>query len=117
MLPAIWRNVQQGEPQPIELLYVPFGARIIFHLRPAELWQDTDQFNALDPALVRVPTLLLQGEHDPLAKTEAHARLFSRLGHADRQWVIIPGGTHAAILEDTLPRVVEALVGFMERGE
>lgn len=79
-------------------------------------WKDTDQFNALDPALVRVPTLLLQGENDPLAKTEAHARLFGRLGHADRQWVIIPRGTHAAILEDTLPLVVNALVGFMERG-
>lgn len=79
-------------------------------------WKDTDQFNALDPALVRVPTLLLQGENDPLANTEAHARLFSRLGHPDRQWVIIPEGTHAAILEDTLPRVVKALVGFMERG-
>ncbi|MCZ6836186.1 MAG: alpha/beta fold hydrolase [Planctomycetota bacterium] len=79
-------------------------------------WRAIDQFNELDPALVKVPTLLVQGEHDPLAKTEAHARLFQRLGHPDRQWVIIEGGTHAAILEDTLPRVVNAVTAFMERG-
>ena len=80
-------------------------------------WKDLDQFNELDPALVKVPTLLVQGELDPFSKTAPHARLFEKLGHPDRQWVIIAGGSHVAILEDTMPRVVKAVVGFMERDE
>ncbi|MFQ5743650.1 MAG: alpha/beta hydrolase [Acidobacteriota bacterium] len=78
-------------------------------------WWRTYQFNALDPALVKVPTLLIQGEHDPYAKTDAHARFFARLGTSDRQWVVIPGGDHAALLEDTMPAFVAAMVGFLER--
>jgi pimeloyl-ACP methyl ester carboxylesterase len=78
-------------------------------------WKDLDQYNALAPEAVTVPTLLLQGEHDPFALTEPHSRLFSRLGHPDRRWVVIPGGSHAAILEDTLPLAVAATVDFMNR--
>jgi pimeloyl-ACP methyl ester carboxylesterase len=78
-------------------------------------WHHMDEYNALDPAKVHVRTLLLQGQFDPIALTAAQARFFTRLGTADREWVTIAGGDHAAILESTQPVVVEATVGFLER--
>ena len=54
-------------------------------------------------------------ELDPLAKTDAQARLFAHLATSDRQWVVIPGGDHAALLEDTAPRMIEAIRAFLER--
>jgi pimeloyl-ACP methyl ester carboxylesterase len=78
-------------------------------------WRRDIEWNALSPEAVRVPVLLLQAELDPLAKTDAHARLFTRLGTSDRQWVVIPKGDHAALLEDTAPRLIAAIRAFLER--
>jgi pimeloyl-ACP methyl ester carboxylesterase len=78
-------------------------------------WRRDHQWNALSPEAVHVPVLLLQAELDPYAKPEAQARLFERLGTADRQWVVIPRGDHAALLEDTAPRMIAAIRGFLDR--
>ena len=78
-------------------------------------WRRDTEWNALRPEAVHVPVLLLQAELDPYAKTDAHARLFARLGTTDRQWVVIPRGDHAALLEDTAPRLIAAIRGFIER--
>jgi pimeloyl-ACP methyl ester carboxylesterase len=78
-------------------------------------WRRGHEWNALSPEDVHVPLLLLQAELDPLAKTERHARLFTRLGTSDRQWVVIPRGDHAALLENTAPRMIAAIRAFLER--
>jgi pimeloyl-ACP methyl ester carboxylesterase len=78
-------------------------------------WKALDQYNQLDPAKVTVPALLIQGERDPLALTDAQARLFTKLANPDRQWVVLAGGDHAALLEDTAPAFVAAIVNFIER--
>lgn len=78
-------------------------------------WRDEDQFNAFDPAAVKVPTLLIHGERDPLAAVAKQAKLFTRLGTGDREWVILPGADHAAHLEDSQARLVGAVIGFIER--
>lgn len=78
-------------------------------------WRRESEWNVLAPEAVHVPVLLLQAELDPYAKTDAHARLFARLGTIDRQWVVIPGGDHAALLEDTAPRLIAAIRAFLER--
>jgi pimeloyl-ACP methyl ester carboxylesterase len=78
-------------------------------------WRGVEEYNALDPARVRVPTLLIQGEFDPAAPTPAQARFFANLGTADRAWITIPGGDHAAILESTQPAVIAAVINFLER--
>lgn len=78
-------------------------------------WRALDQFNELDPALVKVPTLLMHGERDPLAPIAAQGRVFTALGNADRQWVILAGGDHAALIEDTAPAFVAAVLNFVER--
>ncbi len=73
-----------------------------------------DNYNALDPAKVKVPTLVLQGEFDPIAPTDRQAKLFARLGTGHRQWVVIPGGDHAAHLEKPRPLFIHSLVSFIE---
>jgi len=78
-------------------------------------WRRVEEYNALDPGLVRAPTLLMQGELDPSLDADALARLFTRLANPDRQWVVIAGGDHAALLEDTQPAFVAAIVNFLER--
>lgn len=78
-------------------------------------WRRGHEWNELDPEKVTVPLLLIQGEHDPLALTENQATFFSRLGTADRQWVTVPGGDHAAFLESPRSFFIDALVGFMGR--
>ena len=62
-------------------------------------WRALEQWQALDAAAVRVPTLLMEGEHDPLTQDDVHAALFANLGTADKLWVVLPGGDHAAHLE------------------
>ena len=78
-------------------------------------WRRREQFNALDPAKLTVPTLLIQGELDPLAPTAFQAKFFARLGTVDRQWVVIAGGDHAVLIENTQPAFVSAMVNFIER--
>jgi pimeloyl-ACP methyl ester carboxylesterase len=77
-------------------------------------WRLESQFAALDPARVHVPTLLLDGERDPYANASNHPAVFSRLGTADRWWVVLPGADHAAHLE-LRDAFVNALVAFLER--
>lgn len=78
-------------------------------------WRKAHQWNELDPGKITVRMLLLQGELDPFAQTEAHAAFFSQLGTADREWVTLPGGDHAAHLEAPRAMFISALVGFIER--
>jgi pimeloyl-ACP methyl ester carboxylesterase len=78
-------------------------------------WRRDHEWNALSPEAVHTPVLLLQAELDPYAKLAAQARLFARLGTSDRQWVVIPRGDHAALLEDTAPRLLAAMRAFVER--
>ena len=68
------------------------------------------QFNALDASKVKVPTLLIQGEHDHLTNTMAHAQVFTQLGHAQRSWVVLEGGDHAAHIEKPRDHMIRAMV-------
>jgi pimeloyl-ACP methyl ester carboxylesterase len=77
-------------------------------------WRNEQQFEALDPRLLRTPTLLLDGERDPYANAAAHPVFFSRIGTADRWWVVLPGVDHVAHLEGQ-DAFVNAIVSFIER--
>lgn len=78
-------------------------------------WRKMEELGALDPRKVGVPTLVIHGAGDPLAPVASQAKLFARLAHPDRAWVIVDGGDHAAHLEDCGPRFVHAVVAFLER--
>ena len=77
-------------------------------------WKNLDQYNELDPAKVITPTLVLQGEHDPIAPTDRQAKLYTRLGTAHKQWITIPGGDHAAFMETPRSYFIHSLVSFLE---
>lgn len=99
-------------PQPVIEAYV----RAALAADPVRVdWRDQQQFNELDPAKLRMPTLLMHGERDPLAPIAAQARVFTALGNPDRQWVILAGGDHAALIEDTAPAFIAAIVAFLDR--
>ena len=77
-------------------------------------WKNVDQYNELDPAKVTVPTLILQGEHDPIGPTDIQVKLYTRLGTSHKQWVIVPGGDHAAFMETPRPYFIRELVCFLQ---
>ena len=79
-------------------------------------WTASHEWNELDGRLVAVPTLILQGEHDPLARSEAQAILFNALPQGDKAWVVVPGGDHAAFLERPRAYFLSALESFLLRG-
>ena len=78
-------------------------------------WTASHEWNELDPAAVTVPTLILQGEHDPLSPSEFQAWLFDGLGTSDKTWAVIPGGDHAAFLEAPRPYFLAVLRGFLSK--
>ncbi len=76
-------------------------------------WNQLDEWNQLDASKITIPLLLLQGEHDPLAKSESHARFFVRLPNANKQWVVLAGGDHAALLETPKFKLVHSIRDFV----
>ncbi len=78
-------------------------------------WRGASEWDELDPTQVRVPTLLLHAEFDPIATPEQRASLFDALGTADRESLEVPGGDHMAFLEACRPEFLKALVGFLDR--
>ncbi len=73
-----------------------------------------DQYNALDAAKIRIPTLVIVGEHDPIAPPERQASLYAEIGTGHKQYVTVPGGDHAAFLESPRPYFMHALVSFLQ---
>ena len=76
-------------------------------------WNHLRQWERLDASEVTVPLLLIQGEHDPLADSESHARFFLKLANANKQWVVLAGGDHAALLETPKDRLVHSVNDFV----
>lgn len=72
-----------------------------------------EDYNGLDPAKLAMPTLVLVGEHDPLAPAEYQARLYLSIGTGHKQWVTVPGGDHAAFLEAPRDYFLHELVAFL----
>jgi pimeloyl-ACP methyl ester carboxylesterase len=77
-------------------------------------WHYQHQYNALDASKLRMPVLLLQGEFDPLTDTAMHAQIFSKLPNANKQWVVLKDGDHAALLEIPRIKLIYATTNFIE---
>jgi pimeloyl-ACP methyl ester carboxylesterase len=78
-------------------------------------WRGAGEWDELDPAQVRVPTLLLHAEFDPIATPEQRDSLFRTLGAVDLESLEVSGADHMAFIESARPDFLKALVGFMER--
>jgi pimeloyl-ACP methyl ester carboxylesterase len=77
-------------------------------------WRYLHEFNELDPHAIKVPTLIIQGEHDPIAPTAIQAKLYTRLGTPDRMWVTLGQSDHAAHVEDSQHGFVHAVISFIQ---
>ena len=78
-------------------------------------WIKEEEFNDLEPARLTVPTMILQGSRDPGVPVEVTARFFQKIAAPHRQWTLLPGGDHAAQLEDTHAAFISAVVEFITR--
>jgi len=76
--------------------------------------KNLDQYNALDGSEIRIPVLILQGEHDPVAPVEIQAKLYMSLSTGHKQWITAPGGDHAAFMETPRDYFIHSLVSFFE---
>lgn len=78
-------------------------------------WKDMHEFNRIDPSLITSPTLILQGEFDPIGPTAVQVKLFTRLKTADKSWVVISGGDHAAFMETPRKHFISTFAAFINR--
>lgn len=82
------------------------------------VWKHLYQFNNLDPAQVRVPTLVVAGDQDPYAPLRVQAELFSNLGRgSDRTWSILADADHAVHLLDGRQRFAKIVSSFVKNGK
>lgn len=78
-------------------------------------WRYLHQYNEITPEKITIPVLILQGELDPIGPTDKQMKLFTRLKTADKTWVVISGGDHAAFMETPRSDFIKSYVDFMER--
>ena len=58
--------------------------------------------------------LLLQGEFDPLAGPANLPGFFDHIKTADKWWVVLAGGDHAALLEKPRGKMLQAIDSFIQ---
>lgn len=80
----------------------------------ADLKNDAE-FNLFKPAKMATPTLVLFGDQDPGVLQEDAGKFFAALASPDKQMVVLPGGDHAALIEDTHDAWIAAVVNFLSR--
>ena len=73
------------------------------------------ELSALAPAKLMVPTLVLFGEFDPGVTEPEAAKFWGTIGARDKQMIMLPGGDHAAQIEDTHDAWIAAVVNFLSR--
>jgi pimeloyl-ACP methyl ester carboxylesterase len=76
-------------------------------------WRHEEQFNALDPAKIHTPILVIHGEKDPYAAAAGMPNFFSKLASVDHTWVVLAGTDHVAHLERQ-DEFVRAIATFIE---
>jgi alpha-beta hydrolase superfamily lysophospholipase len=80
-------------------------------------WAHLDEFNAIDPTRIFVPTLLIQGVRDQYVRPDAEASFFTHLATQSRAWIILPHADHAAHVERSHAAWVDGIVHFIETKE
>lgn len=78
-------------------------------------WIREEEFNGARVDRLSMPTLVIHGARDPGMVDEITAKFVARIPAAHRQWTILPGGDHAAQLEDTHDAFIDTVAGFILR--
>lgn len=117
---SVWAKIPENPTRVILLVHGrTWSTRPDFDLQvEGESLSLMDGFTrmGLDASEVTVPTLLLEGQLDPLAIDDVHAALFTALATPDKAWVVIPGGDHAAFMESPRSYFLSAIESFLYRG-
>ena len=71
----------------------------------------------VDPAKIGVPTLVLRGEFDGIAGIDDLLEFFRRLPHADKQFSVMEGISHASFQQKNYLGVYHLLHGFFTQPE
>jgi len=69
----------------------------------------------LDPVRITVPTMIIFGEYDYFAKEEDLLPFFSQLKTHEKQFVLLPHGGHALMLEKDHRRFQHEVLSFFDR--
>jgi len=69
----------------------------------------------LDPARITVPTMIIHGERDYAAKEEDLLPFYSQLRTHDKEYVLLPDGGHALMLEKDHRRFHHEVLSFFDR--
>jgi pimeloyl-ACP methyl ester carboxylesterase len=89
---------------------LPFGDSI-----PTGTYLDmTANLPIVDPLKLRAPVLIARGEYDGIATEEDLLSFFKRLPNSDRQFVMIPGATHAVGLGTNRQLLWHATRAFLD---
>ncbi len=71
----------------------------------------------VDPAKITVPTLLMRGEYDGIASLDDLIEFFKRLPHADKQFSVMAGISHASFQQKNYLTVYHILHAFFAQPE
>ncbi len=71
----------------------------------------------VDPARIRVPTLVMRGEHDGIAGMEDLLKFFALLPHPDKQFAVMEGVSHASFQQKNYLSVYHILHSFFSLPE
>jgi alpha-beta hydrolase superfamily lysophospholipase len=78
----------------------------------------TANLPVIDPAKIKAPVLIVRGEHDGIATEEDLLTFYRNLPNPDRQFIILPGASHAVALglnRDQLWHVMHAFLSMPAR--
>jgi pimeloyl-ACP methyl ester carboxylesterase len=71
----------------------------------------------VDPAKIPVPTIIMRGQYDGIASVEDLLKFFARLPHADKQFVVMEGISHASFQQKNYMNVYHLLHAFLTQPE
>jgi len=71
----------------------------------------------VEPEKIKVPTLLMRGEHDGIASIDDLLEFFRRLPHPDKQFAVMAGISHASFQQKNYLMVYHILHAFFSQPE
>jgi len=69
----------------------------------------------VDPEKIKVPTLVMRGEHDGIASMDDLLKFFAKLSTTDKQFTVMPGISHASFQQKNYMLVYHILASFFEQ--
>ncbi len=71
----------------------------------------------VDPQKIKVPTLIMRGQHDGIASFKDLLNFFEKLPNPDKQFAVMPGVSHASFQQKNYMLVYHILLSFFTQPE